>query len=58
MPQVAVEVEVERGTLHVLVVRGLAARQVGLVEHRGRRRSPAATAFVEILQAQLERKKV
>ena len=58
VPQVAVEVEVERGTLHVLVVRGLAARQVGLVEHRGRRRSPAATAFVEILQAQLARKKV
>lgn len=58
VPQVAVEVEVERGTLHAVAVRGLAARQVGLIEHRGRRRSPAATAFVEILQKQLARKKV
>lgn len=58
VPQVAVEVEVERGTLHALAVRGLAAREVGLVEHRGRRRSPATTAFVEILQAQLAHKKV
>ncbi|MGY8827587.1 MAG: LysR family transcriptional regulator [Candidatus Latescibacterota bacterium] len=58
VPQVAVEVEVERGTIHALSVRGLKTRQVGLVEHRGRKRSPAATAFVEILQAQLAHKKV
>jgi len=58
VPQAAVEVEVERGSLHALRVRELSTRQVGLVEHRGRSRSPAAKAFVEILQAQLAHKKV
>ncbi|MSR84788.1 MAG: LysR family transcriptional regulator [Candidatus Latescibacteria bacterium] len=50
VPQVAVAVEVEAGRLQTLEVRGLARRAVGLVEHRGRRRSPVVAAFVALLK--------
>jgi DNA-binding transcriptional LysR family regulator len=58
VPQVAVLEEVERGRLHALQVRGLALRQVGIVERKGRTRSPAVAAFVELLQDQLAKKKI
>ena len=53
VPKIAVEEEIESGRLHAVTVRGLRPRPVGLVEHRGRRRSPAAAAFVAILGASL-----
>ncbi|MBI2504223.1 MAG: LysR family transcriptional regulator [Candidatus Latescibacteria bacterium] len=50
VPQVAVAAEVEAGRLRAVEVRGLPRRAIGLVEHRGRRRSPMAAAFVELLK--------
>lgn len=53
VPEVAVAEEVATRQLAAVRVRGLAPRAVGLVERRGRRRSPAAAAFVELLREQL-----
>ncbi len=50
VPQVAVAEEVASGRLLAIEVRGLPRRAVGLVEHRGRRRSPVVAAFVELLK--------
>lgn len=50
VPRFAVRGEVETGRVAAVEVRGLETRAVGLVEHRGRRRSPAAEAFVDLLR--------
>lgn len=50
VPWVAVAAEEASGRLQVVVVRGLPRRAVGLVEHRGRQRSPVVAAFVELLR--------
>ena len=50
VPEVAVEEEVAAGKLHVLQVNGLVKRKIGLVEHKGRRRSQATTAFLDLLE--------
>ncbi len=49
VPEVAVEEEVAAGKLHALQVNGLVKRKIGLVEHKGRRRSQATTAFLDLL---------
>ena len=48
--KVAVEEEVTAGKLHAVQVNGLAKRKIGLVEHRGRRRSQATEAFLDLLR--------
>ena len=53
VPMIAIAQEVADGRLHPVAVRGLSPRQIGLIEHRGRRRSPAAAAFVELLSDSL-----
>lgn len=58
VPQVAVEAEVERGSLRAVQVDGLSTGQVGIIERRHRRRSAAAAAFIELIQQQLAGKKV
>ena len=50
VPEIAVEEEVAADRLHAVQVTGLAKREIGLVEHRGRRRSRATAAFVELLR--------
>ncbi len=50
VPRMAVEKEAESGLLRSVRVRGLEPRVIGLIEHRGRRRSPAAQAFLDILR--------
>lgn len=50
VPRMAVEKEAESGLLRAVRVRGLEPRVIGLIEHRGRRRSPAAQAFLDILR--------
>jgi LysR family transcriptional regulator, cyn operon transcriptional activator len=55
VPRFAVGAEVEQGLVVAVQVQGLARRAVGLVEHRGRRRSPAAEAFVNLLQVHFEK---
>ncbi len=55
VPRVAVDEEVEAGRLQVVEVRGLPRRAVGLVEHRGRQRSPVVAAFVELLKKRIGR---
>ena len=50
VPEIAIEEEVAAGRLHAVQVSGLAKRQIGLVEHRGRRRSQATVAFLELLR--------
>lgn len=58
VPRVAIDVEVERGSLCAVRVDGLRAGQVGTIERRHRRPSAAAAAFIELIQAQLAGKKV
>lgn len=53
VPRIAIEPEVADGRLHSVAVRGLSPRPIGLVEHRGRQRSPAAAAFVAVLTSSL-----
>ena len=53
VPKISIGQEVANGHLHSVAVRGLSPRPIGLVEHRGRRRSPAAAAFVEMLSDSL-----
>jgi DNA-binding transcriptional LysR family regulator len=52
VPQMAVRQEVAAGDLAAVEVRGLKTRPVGLVEHSGRSRSPAAEAFVGMLRSE------
>ena len=54
VPRFAVRDEVEAGRVAAVEVRGLETRAVGQVEHRGRRRSPAAEAFVALLREYVE----
>jgi len=56
VPQVTVREEVPQGRLAAVRVRGLGPRAIGLVEHRGRRRSPAAKTFLEMLREFVEKK--
>ena len=58
VPKVAVAAEEAEGRLAAVPVAGLPARDIGLVEHRGRRRSKATQAFVEMLQAQFAGRKL
>lgn len=53
VPMIAIAQEVADGRLHPVAVRGLSPRPIGLIEHRGRRRSPAVAAFVELLSESL-----
>ncbi len=50
VPAVAVEAEVAAGKVCAIPVHGLAKRQIGLIEHRGRRRAPATEAFLALLR--------
>ncbi|MYF93896.1 MAG: LysR family transcriptional regulator, partial [Gemmatimonadetes bacterium] len=50
VPEVAVEAEVAAGKVRAIQVNGLAKRQIGLIEHRQRRRSPATEAFLALLR--------
>ncbi|MDP6700397.1 MAG: LysR family transcriptional regulator [Candidatus Latescibacteria bacterium] len=50
VPEVAVEDEVAAGRLCTVRVMGLGKREIGLVEHRGRRRSQATGAFLGLLR--------
>lgn len=58
VPQVAVAQEVERGQLHAVQITGLPASRVGWIERRGRVRSAAASAFVQLIEAQLAKKRI
>ena len=58
VPQVAIAAEVERGQLHAIRLTGLPASRVGWIERRGRMRSAAASAFIELIEAQLANRKV
>ena len=55
VPRMAVEKEAAAGLLQSVRVRGLAPRTIGLIEHRGRRRSPAVQAFLDILRDHIEK---
>ena len=55
VPRVAVREEVEAGRLVAVRVRGMAPRQIGLVEHRGRRRGPSALAFLEMVKTHIKK---
>ena len=57
VPKVAV-VEESASRLVAIPVRGLEPRHTGLVEHRGRRRSPSAQVFIAMLEEQLKGKKL
>lgn len=50
VPEVAVAEEVAAGKLHAVQVNGLLKRRIGIVEHRGRRRSQATVAFLDLLR--------
>ena len=50
VPEVAVEAEVSAGKVRAVQVNGLAKRQIGLIEHRQRRRSQATEAFLALLR--------
>ncbi len=58
VPQVAVAQEVERGQLHTVHISGLPASRVGLIERRGRMRSAATNAFIQLIEDQLAHKKI
>ena len=58
VPEVAIAAEVERGQLHAIRLTGLPASRVGWIERRGRVRSAAACAFIELIEAQLANRKV
>ena len=51
VPQVTVGEEARQGRLAAVGVRGLGSRAIGLVEHRGRRRSRPAEVFLEMLRS-------
>ena len=50
VPEVAVEAEVAAEKVRAIQVNGLAKRQIGLIEHRQRRRSRATEAFLALLR--------
>ena len=53
VPRVAVAEEVQQGRLAALPVENLPARDIGLVERKDTRRSPAAVAFLHLLRTHL-----
>ena len=53
MPRVAVMDEVRTGQVVAVPVHGLPVREIGLVERMGKRRSAAATAFLQLLRASI-----
>ena len=58
VPQVAVAQEVKRGQLHAVQVSGLPASPVGWIVRRGRMRSAATNAFIQLIEYQLAHKKI
>src|SRR5215471_15876437 len=55
VPRVAVVNEVRTGQVVAVPIHGLPVREIGLVESTGKRRSAAATAFLQLLQAYVTR---
>jgi DNA-binding transcriptional LysR family regulator len=53
VPRVAVAEETRQGRLVAVTIADLPAREIGLVERQDKRRSPAAVAFLHLLQAHL-----
>ena len=51
VPRVAVVDEVRAGQVVAIPIYGLPVREIGLVERTGKRRSTAATAFLQLLRA-------
>ena len=51
VPRVAVVDEVRAGQVVAVPIRGLPVREIGLVERTGKRRSAAATTFLQLLRA-------
>jgi DNA-binding transcriptional LysR family regulator len=51
VPRVAVVNEVRAGQVVAVPIHGLPVREIGLVERTGKRRSAAATAFLQLLRA-------
>ena len=58
VPQVAVAQEVKRCQLHAVKISGLPASRVGWIERRGRMRSAATSAFIQLIGDQLDHKKI
>ena len=56
VPKVAVMREVEEGNVAAVSVRGMKAREIGLVFHRTRSRSAATSAFLDIVKEELSGK--
>jgi DNA-binding transcriptional LysR family regulator len=55
VPHVAVTEEERAGRLAALPIRGLPPREIGLIERKSKRRSAAATAFLQLLRDHAER---
>ena len=53
VPRIAVQREIEEGTVAAVSVRGMKPREIGLVLHRTRGRSAAASAFIAIAKEEL-----
>ena len=51
VPRVAVADEVRTGQVVAIPIHGLPVREIGLVERTGKRRSAAATTFLQLLRA-------
>jgi len=54
VPRIAIADEVQSGRLAAVPIRALPAREMGLVEHKSKRRSAAATAFLDLLSAHVQ----
>ena len=54
VPRISVTDEVRAGRLAAVRIRDLPAREIGLVEHQAKRRSAAATAFLDLLSAHVQ----
>src|SRR4029450_13705554 len=55
VPRVAVVPEVQAAQVVAVPIHGLPVREIGLVKRTGKRRSAAATAFLQLLQAYVTR---
>ena len=55
VPRVAVADEVRTGQVVAVPIHGLPVREIGLVERTGKRRSAAATTFLQLLRAYIAR---
>jgi DNA-binding transcriptional LysR family regulator len=56
VPRVAVTDEVRTGQVVAVPIHGLPVREIGLVERTGKRRSAAATTFLQLLRAYISRR--